>query len=118
MSHTASINRDTPSSAPQPQPQPPAALPLPLPLTVREDPAEIHALWAMTNQQRIDAMWAGRLTLSQLCEWSSRHPSQIPLLGGEFAWIVMRTPEWAEAAEPARDNVIHLPEREDHRAAA
>jgi len=116
MSHTASINKDTPTSAPRPQPAPPA--PLPLPLTMRDDPAEIQALWAMTRQQRIDAMWAGRLSLSQLCEWSSRCPTQIPILGGEFAWIVMRTPEWAETAEPPRDNVIHLPEREDRRAAA
>jgi hypothetical protein len=116
MTDTASINSDTPTSALQPQPAPVA--PLPLPLTVRDDPAEIQALWALTTQQRIDAMWAGRLMLSQLCEWSARRPSQVPVLGGEFAWIVMRTPEWAEATELPRDNIIHLPERKDRRAAA
>ncbi len=92
--------------------------PLPLALTVRDDPAEIAALWAMSVQQRIDAMWAGQLSLSQMTEWSSRRPSQVPQLGGEFAWIVMRTPEWAEPAEQQRDNVVHLPERGEHRAAA
>ncbi len=101
--------------------------PMPLALTVRDDPAEIAALWAMSVQQRIDAMWAGQLSLSQLTEWSSRRPSQVPLLDGELAYLVMYTPEWAEPAKPAelaepaerqRDNVVHLPERSEHRAAA
>jgi hypothetical protein len=56
------------------------------------------ALWAMTRDERIAAMWRGELSLRQLCQWSSRAQHEIPLLGGEFAWIVMRTPEWAEAS--------------------
>lgn len=94
---------------------------LPVALTVRDDPAEIAALWAMSVQQRIDAMWAGQLSLSQLTEWSGRRPSQVPLLDGELAYLMMYTPEWAEPAEPAerqRDNVVHLSERGEHRAAA
>ncbi|MGH2874488.1 MAG: hypothetical protein ACRDL5_18770 [Solirubrobacteraceae bacterium] len=92
--------------------------PLPVALTVRDDPAEIAALWAMTPQERIDAMWAGQLTLSQLTEWSGRRPSQVPRLGGELAYLVIHTPEWAEPAEQRRDNVVHLPERSERRAAA
>jgi len=42
----------------------------------------------------------------------------VPLLGGEFAWIVMRTPDWAETTEHPSDNVIYLTERQDDRAAA
>jgi len=71
----------------------------------------------MTKQQRIDAMWAGQLTLYQLCDWSAHRPSEVPLLGNEFAWHVMRTPEWAEASEP-KNNVLPLPSRDDHRNAA
>jgi len=56
------------------------------------------ALWAMTRDERIAAMWRGELSTRQLCQWSSRAQHEIPLLGGEFAWIVMRTPEWAEAS--------------------
>jgi hypothetical protein len=64
-------------------------------------------------------MWAGMLTLSQLSEWTRRCPSEVPLLGGEFAWIVMRMPEWDEPATDQRDNVVHLPERRrTERAAA
>jgi hypothetical protein len=54
-----------------------------------------RAPWAMTRDERIAAMWRGELTTRQLCQWSSRAQHEVPLLGGEFAWIVMRTPEWA-----------------------
>jgi hypothetical protein len=79
---------------------------------------QLDALWAMSPADRIAAMWRGDLTLFQLTSWSSRAPNEVPLLGGEFAYIVMRTPEWAEAADAAADNVIHLPQRKDDRAAA
>jgi len=55
-----------------------------------------RALWAMTRDERIAAMWRGELSLRQLCQWSSRAQHEMPLLAGEFAWIVMRTPDWAE----------------------
>jgi hypothetical protein len=84
---------------------------LPRALTLRDTPDDIAALWAMSAQERVDAMWAGALTLSQLTKWSSRRPHEVPLLGGEFAWIVMRMPEWDESAVGRRDNVVHLPER-------
>ncbi|HEX8745179.1 MAG TPA: hypothetical protein VF712_18785 [Thermoleophilaceae bacterium] len=59
------------------------------------------ALWRMSPLERERAMWAGELSLRQLCEWSARRPQEVPKLGGEFAWIVMTTPEWAEAADVA-----------------
>ena len=79
---------------------------------------QLDALWAMSPADRIAAMWRGDLTLFQLTSWSSRAPNEVPLLGGEFAYIVMRTPEWAESGDAASDNVIQLPERKDDRAAA
>ena len=92
--------------------------PLPLALTVRDDPAEIAALLAMTLQERIDAMWAGQLSLSQMTGWSGRRLHEVPRLGGELAYLMMHTPEYAEPAERQRDNVVHFPERGEHRAAA
>jgi hypothetical protein len=79
---------------------------------------QLDALWAMSPAQRVAAMWRGDLTLFQLTRWSSRASHEVPLLGGEFAYIVMRTPEWAEAADDLSDNVIYLTERQDDRAAA
>ena len=57
---------------------------------------QLDDLWAMTPEERVTAMREGRLTLFQLCRWSSRYPEQVPLLGGEFEWIVVTTPEWLE----------------------
>jgi hypothetical protein len=94
-----------------------AALALNIPVgEAREQ--QLDALWEMSPTERIAGMWRGDLTLYQLSRWSSRAQHEVPLLGGEFAWIVMRTPEWAEAADDLSDNVIYLTERQDDRAAA
>ena len=62
-----------------------------------------RALWAMTPEQRVAAMWGRRLTWDQLREWTQLAPHEVPrtsIVGGEYMWIAMLTPEWAEA----RDN--------------
>lgn len=85
---------------------------------------ESDELWALSRAQREEAMWNGALTLFQLCEWTSRAPAEIPTLGREFAWIVMRTPEWDESPQAAlaerdpADNLIAFPDRQEHREAA
>ena len=79
---------------------------------------QLDALWAMSPADRVAAMWRGELTLFQLTRWSSRAPHEVPLLGGEFAYIVMQTPEWAESADAVSDNVSYPRERQDDRAAA
>lgn len=75
----------------------------PAALSARHEPPDAaqhyRKLWAMTRAERVAAMWHSQLTLRQLCQWSSRAPHEVPLLAGEFAWIVMRTPEWAEASD-------------------
>jgi len=76
------------------------------------------ALWAMSLDERVTAMWAGALTHGQLLEWTHARPDQIPSLGGELAWLMMFTPEFTEAADQHRSNVVHLPERSQVRAAA
>jgi hypothetical protein len=43
-----------------------------------------RALWAMTRDERIAAMWRGELTTGQLCQWSSRAQHEVPLLAGEL----------------------------------
>jgi len=98
------------------QPRNRTALALNIPIDAREQ--QLDALWAMSSTERVAAMWRGDLTLYQLSRWSSRAQDEVPLVGGEFAWIVMRTPEWAEAADERSDNVIYLTERQDDRAAA
>ena len=80
---------------------------------------QLDALWAMSSTERVAAMWRGDLTLYQLSRWSSRAQHEVPLLGGEFAWIVMRTPEWDEPHVARDTNVVQLPQRRrNDRAAA
>ena len=72
---------------------------------------QVEALWNMTREERVEAMWEGALSYFQLCEWSARRPHEVPRIAtdltpsgepGEFAWIVMQTPEWCEAGEGRR----------------
>jgi hypothetical protein len=58
-----------------------------------------EALWRMSAEERVAAMWRGELTGVQLCEWAQRAPHEVPLINGEFAFIAALTPEVAEAPE-------------------
>jgi hypothetical protein len=58
--------------------------------------SRLRGLWEMTPAQRSAAMRAGQLTLEQLAAWSARHPDQVALLNGEFAWLAAKTPEVCE----------------------
>lgn len=51
-------------------------------------------LWRMTTAERVAAMWRGDLSLAECLAWSRRLPDEVPLIGNEFAYIVMRTPDW------------------------
>jgi hypothetical protein len=60
---------------------------------LRAREARLRGLWQMTPAQRVAAMRRGELTLEQCSAWAARHPEQVPLLGGEFEYITMFTPE-------------------------
>ena len=53
-------------------------------------------LWQMTPAQRVTAMRRGELTYEQLIAWGRRHPEQVPVVHGEFEWIVAKLPEVCE----------------------
>jgi hypothetical protein len=92
------ISPDPPQREPADEPRP---LPHCLQLDVADPAEEPHALWSMSPGERVAAMWRGQLSLHQLCHWSARKPDEVPLLGGEFAWIAMRTPDWQGDFEPS-----------------
>jgi len=56
----------------------------------------LRALWQMTPAQRIGAMRRGELTYEQLAAWSARHPDEVPVVHGEFDWILAKVPEVCE----------------------
>lgn len=69
--------------------------------TVRQEELSA-ALWRMSPAERVAAMRAGELTFGQLCEWARRRPDEVPRLMGEFEFIAIKTPEWAEAQSQNR----------------
>jgi hypothetical protein len=66
---------------------------------LRTDPEFEQAkarLWAMSAQERVQAMRAGRLSLRLCLHWASRRPREVPLLDGEWEFIAISTPEVAD----------------------
>ena len=64
--------------------------------TPPSDDERRQALWAMTPAQRVAAMYAGELRLSDCLAWAARYPEQIPTLNGEWWFIAIRTPDVAD----------------------
>jgi hypothetical protein len=58
--------------------------------------ARLRSLWQLSVPERIAAMRRGELTYEQLAAWSARYPEQVPMVHGEFEWIIAKTPEAAE----------------------
>jgi hypothetical protein len=93
--------------APDPQPAH-----MPQPDRQRETPAEtwwesvaraqrardrrLRPLWQKTPVQRVAAMRRGELTYEQLAAWSARHPDEVPVVHGEFEWLLAKLPEICE----------------------
>ena len=68
-------------------------------------------LMALTAEERVIAMRAGRLSYRELCYWSAVRPEEVPRLatgdsaGGEFEWLAAFIPEIAEARDQPREPV-------------
>ena len=61
-----------------------------------------HAhVWRMTAAERVAAMYRGELTLGDCLHWAARAPHEVPLLGGEYAFIAIRTPEYEHLLDDA-----------------
>ena len=57
-------------------------------------------LWAMTVDERVRAMNAGKLSMRLCLHWASCRPHEIPLIDGEFSFIASYTPDVAEQTAP------------------
>ena len=56
----------------------------------------IEDLWALTPEQRAEALYAGRLSQRQCFEWARRETETLPRLNGEYWFIAITTPEIAD----------------------
>jgi hypothetical protein len=66
----------------------------------RATPPERAKVDTMTHDHRVTAMHQGQLSLRQLAYWSGRRGDEVPLIGGEFAYIAMYDAEYCESAQP------------------
>jgi hypothetical protein len=66
----------------------------------RATPPERAEVDAMTHAERVTAMQQGQLSLRQLAYWSGRRGDEVPLIGGEFAYIARYDAEYCEPAQP------------------
>jgi hypothetical protein len=76
-------------------------------------------LWAMTPEERVQAMRAGRLSLALCLHWASRRPREVPLLNGEWEFIAISTPEVADSTatsqrERITASLLHCPDHHDN----
>jgi len=53
-------------------------------------------IWALTPEERVQALYDGKLTFRQCFDWAARAPREIPRVNGEFIFIACRTPEWLD----------------------
>lgn len=90
-----------------PRPRPPSrSIDVPL----DEQFAEVNN---MTPEQRLDAMFRGEFTYAQLGHWSARYPHEVPIVNGEFWWIVAHLEDVIEGD----DAVLTTPPSNGHDAA-
>jgi hypothetical protein len=64
--------------------------------SLRTRDGRLPALWQMTVAQRVAAMRRDPRTLEHCSMWAARYPEQVPLLGGEFEYLALLTPEVCE----------------------
>ena len=60
-------------------------------------------LWTRTAEERVQAFYEGKLTLRECLAWAARFPNEVPRSAdGEFLFISVATPEWADHDPPGR----------------
>ena len=55
-----------------------------------------RSLVALGRQGRLAAYRRGEFSFELCCRWAARYPHEVPLLDGEFEFIVRTTPEVCE----------------------
>lgn len=79
-----------------------------VPEWLRRDAAweeEKARLWAMTTDERVRAMRAGKLSLRLCLHWASQEPSEVPVVDGEWEFLAARV---ADIVERSTDGAVSL----------
>jgi hypothetical protein len=90
-----------------------------IPDWLQRDPAwqeQKARLWAMTRDERIRAMRAGKLSLRLCLHWASRTPHEVPLVDGEWAFVAAHLADVVDRLDDQRhrvlESVVRCPPRE------
>ena len=62
----------------------------------QRDTPKLLDIWALSREERIQALYDGKLTFRQCFDWAARAPEEVPRVNGEFIFIACRTPERLE----------------------
>jgi hypothetical protein len=61
---------------------------IPRPASLAIDPERLERMWAMTPAQRHQAAERGQLSLGEMLKWAARQPHEVPVVNGEFFFII------------------------------
>src|SRR5512133_3228665 len=80
-----------------------------MPEWLERDPAweeQKARMWAMTRDERVRAMRAGRLSLRLCLHWASRAPHEVPLVDGEWAFVAAHLADVVDHRDDQRPRVL------------
>ena len=69
---------------------------IPRPAGLAIDPERLERMWAMTPAQRREAAQRGQLSLGEMLKWAPRRPHEVPIVEGDFFFIIAFLADAAE----------------------
>lgn len=63
---------------------------------IRTPSERLELLCGLSDDEQLDALRARCFSLEEWCAFARRHPQRPFMLAGEYAFITVTTPEWAE----------------------
>ncbi len=64
--------------------------------SIRTATERLELLCGLGEFEQIDALRVSCFSLDEWCAFARRHPHRVFMLGGEYAFIAITTPEWCE----------------------
>ena len=64
--------------------------------SIRTPGERLELLCGLGEDEQLDALRARCFSLGEWCAFARRHPQRPFMLGGEYAFIAITTPEWCE----------------------
>jgi hypothetical protein len=66
----------------------PTRTPIPAVASLKVDDERLERMWALSRSERAAAAQRGQFTLGEMLRWASRRPDEVPLVDGDFFFII------------------------------